>query len=130
MRSQFLWTLAIAALVFPAVAIGNARAASASITFDNQSGDPALVKLLGPATRLADVPNGQRRTVYVAPGGQYFIKTRYGADAQHYRYVHGDPFAVMVTTRQYSVITITLHSVPNGNYPTHPDTAEDFNRSQ
>ena len=128
MHSRYFLALVGVGLVFLAAAAGHAQAASASITFDNQSGEPALVKLLGPATRVTDVPNGQRRTVYVAPGGQYFIKTRYGADSEHYRYVRGDPFEVTATAKQYSVISITLHSVVNGNYPTHPDSAEDFDQ--
>ena len=60
-------------------------------------------------------------------GGQYYIVTRYG-DPDHYTYSKGDAFTVVQTGRQYSIITITLHLVINGNYHTTPISASVFDK--
>lgn len=99
---------------------------SQTITFDNRSGEPASVRVIGPSKPTADVPDGQRRTVKVG-GGHYNILVRYGA-GPNYRYSRGDPFMVTQTATQYSIITITLHPVVNGNYETHPSSADEYNR--
>ena len=116
----------LGALLLPGAA--GAQTARATITFDNQSGDLALVKLIGPSGRRAEVPTGQKRTVKVV-GGQYHIVTRYGTSPDSYRYSKGDPFTVTQTATQHSVITITLHKVVDGNYSTRPVSAEEFNRA-
>jgi hypothetical protein len=97
----------------------------ATITFDNQSGQFALVKVVGPTRRQAQVPNAQKRTVTVA-GGQYYILTRYGTDPKAYTYSKGNTFQVTQTARQHSVITITLHKVVGGNYQTTAVPASEF----
>lgn len=114
-------------LLFSAVGFA-AQALRGSITFDNQSGEPALVKLVGPTTQAVEVPNGEKRTVNVA-AGEYYLLARYGADPKRYIYSRGDPFKVEETATRYSVITITLHKVVGGNYPTHPTSAEEFDRA-
>jgi hypothetical protein len=105
----------------------HAQAPLATVTFDNRSGEAALVKLIGSSRRSTSVPNGHMRTVS-ASGGQYFIMARYGTSAGHYRYAQGDPFNVTQTANQRSVITITLHPVVNGNYATRPISEGEFNR--
>ena len=107
---------------------GHAQTPRATVTFDNQSGEPARVKLIGPTGRLTEVPNKQKRTVTVI-GGQYYIVTRYGAAADQYTYSKGDPFKVTQTATQHSIITITLHKVVNGNYATSPISAAEFDRA-
>ena len=95
------------------------------ITFDNQSGEPALVKLVGPTGQTIEVPNGQSRKVNAA-AGEYYILARYGSIPKHYRYSKGDPFTVRETETQYSAITITLHKVAGGNYPSRRSSREEF----
>jgi hypothetical protein len=129
MTAYFVRLLILAGAVWLSIAVARAESPRATITFDNQSGDPAVVKLIGPTGRVADVPNGQKRAVKVV-GGQYYIVTRYGADPDRYTYSKGDPFHVTQTSRQYSVITITLHKVVNGNYQTHEVSADEFDRSK
>ena len=89
-----------------------------TITFDNQSGEDALVKLIGPTKRAVKVSTRETQTVNVA-AGKYYILTRYGSKPDQYRYSKGKPFTVTQTATQYSIITITLHKVIGGNYPTH-----------
>jgi hypothetical protein len=89
MHLHIVRLLALAALLLLAASTGHAQTPRATITFDNQSGEPALVKLIGPTGRLADVPNRQKRTVKLT-GGRYHILTRYGASPDSYTYSRGD----------------------------------------
>jgi hypothetical protein len=124
-------SVAILFLIVPVCA--NLQAAFAqnnrnTITFYNQSGDPALVKLIGPTRLQVKVPNGQSRMVNVT-AGEYYILARYGNKPEAYRYAKGDPFSVTQTKTRYSAITVTLHKVVGGNYPTHPISAEEFDKT-
>ena len=103
--------------------------ARATITFDNQSGQLALVKVVGPSSRQVSVPNNQRRTVKVV-GGSYYILTRYGSKKEDYTYSKGDRFNVTQTRTRYSIITITLHKVVDGNYSSEPIDAEEFEKNR
>ena len=96
-----------------------------NITFDNKSGETALVKVIGPSGQIVEVPNGQSRTVN-ASAGKYYILVRYGRNPKKYKYAKGDPFTMTQTATQYSAITITLHKVVGGNYPAHPISREEF----
>jgi len=100
-----------------------------TITFDNQSGEDALVKLIGPTKRAVKVSNRETQIVNVA-AGKYYILTRYGSKPVQYRYSKGKPFTVTQTATQYSIITITLHKVIGGNYPTHKISGKDFDNAQ
>ena len=99
-----------------------------TITFDNKSGDPAMVKLIGSSGQIVEVPNAQSRTINAA-AGDYYILVRYGNEPDKYKYSKGDPFNVTRTATQYSTITITLHKVVDGNYPSHPISAEEFEKA-
>ena len=98
-----------------------------TITFDNKSGEPALVKVIGPSGQIVEVPNGQNRTVNAA-AGEYYILVRYGSNPEKYRYAKGNPFIVTQTDTQYSSTTITLHKIVDGNYPSHPISAKEFEK--
>lgn len=112
-------------LLFASAAGLGAQALHNTITFDNQSDEPALVKLVGPTAQTVDVPHGEKRMVTVA-AGEYYLLARYGADPSHYTYARGNPFTVEETTTQSSVITMTLHKVIGGNYPSHAASREEF----
>ncbi len=105
----FLSVAAAFALLIPVAAIG-----ASTVTFDNQSGKPALVKLIGPTASSVTVENAKKEPVSVAPG-HYFIKVRYGTPGA-YAYSKGDEFDVTETATTTSDITITLHKVVAGNY--------------
>lgn len=98
-----------------------------TITFDNQAGEYALVKLIGPTLKAVDVPDGQKRTVNVA-SGEYYILTRYGTKPEAYKYTKGKTFKIVQTATEYSKTTITLYPVVGGNYPTRPISSEEFNK--
>jgi formylglycine-generating enzyme required for sulfatase activity len=106
----------------------NAQNNPNTITFDNQSGQHAIVKLIGPTGQTVEVSSGQSRTVNAA-AGKYYILTRYGSKPKAYKYAKGDPFTVTQTVTQYSAITITLHKVIGGSYPTHPISGQEFNKT-
>src|SRR3989304_2658687 len=84
------------------------------VVFDNQSGEPALVKLIGPTQAEVKVPNGAKVGADTL-AGRYIIKVRYGTPGR-YRYSKGEEFEVKETATTRSEITITLHKVVAGNY--------------
>ena len=94
------------------------------VFFDNKSGEPALVKLVGPTTAEVKVPNGAKVGTDAA-AGHYIIKIRYGTPSQ-YHYTKGEEFEVKQTATTRSRITITLHAVVSGNYDSHPISEKDF----
>jgi hypothetical protein len=97
------------ALLIPAAA----KAAS-TVTFENQSGKPALVKLVGPTASSVSVENSKKESAAVSPG-HYFIKIRYGTPGA-FSYSKDDEFDVTENASTASAITITLHKVVAGNY--------------
>lgn len=116
-------TLVLLFIAVPAIAGNN------SVTFDNQSGEEALVRLVCPSgsVKQITVPNSTKRTIGGIENGSYFIKIRYGTNG-NYRYSKGDTFSINAFYPQYIMATITLHPVANGNYGTRPIGAEEFNR--
>jgi HEAT repeat protein len=126
MRALFFSFFAWAATVLATASI--AQTPLPTITFDNQSGKPALVGLIGPKSQTVDVPQGQKRTV-TAVAGLYYVVSRYGASVGNYTYAKGDPFTVVQSATKRSVITITLHPVPNGNYGTRSISADEFEKA-
>lgn len=95
-----------------------------TVSFDNQSGEPALVKLIGPSTTEIKVPDATKQSVQ-ASAGKYFIKVRYGVQGK-YHYAKGHEFTVDQTATTTSDITITLHKVVNGNYESSPINEQEF----
>lgn len=93
---------------------GFAQTLRHTITFDNQSGQNAVVKLIGPTSVVTRIALGQKKTVH-AVEGEYYILVRYGNAPKEYVYTKGKPFVVNQLDNQYSIITITLHRVISGN---------------
>ena len=98
-----------------------------TITFDNQAGEYALVKLVGPTLTSIEVPNGKKRTIH-AEKGEYYILTRYGTDPNKYKFSKGETFEVTQSKTEYSKTTITLYPVIDGNYSTTPITSDEFSK--
>ncbi len=94
------------------------------VVFDNQSGEPALVKLIGPTTTDVEVASGAKAGAD-AKAGRYTIKVRYGT-AGKYSYSKGDEFEVTETATARSETTITLHKVVAGNYDAKPISEGEF----
>jgi hypothetical protein len=86
------------------------------------------VQLVGPTQHTVEVPHGEQLIVRVT-SGEYYLLTRYGKSPDEYLYTKGDPFNVHETTNQYSSITITLHKVVGGNYPSRLSSREEFERA-
>jgi hypothetical protein len=99
--------------------------AQSKVVFDNQSGEQALVKLVGPTQTEVDVPNGAKVGADAA-AGRYAIKVRYGTPG-NYHYAKGQEFEVKETATTRSETTITLHKVVAGNYETEPISGTEFN---
>lgn len=98
-----------------------------TITFENASGQTALVRLAGPTELMVTVPDKESRTVEVS-AGNYYIKVRYGDNPDNFRFCQGDEFSVEETAAYYSRIRITLHPVVGGTYKTCPISEEEFNK--
>lgn len=120
--TQLAVVCAVILVMAPALAGQNYRN---RITFSNLSGEDAVVKVVGPVTERASVPNGSSSTVHV-PAGQYYTLVQYCDSNQRCSYTRGNPFGVDETMNQYSNITITLHKVVNGNYGSRPSSNAEF----
>lgn len=99
-----------------------------TITFENRSGDDALVRLVGPSSVTVSVADSSSRTVE-AHGGAYRIYVRYGQPGK-YRYTKGDSFTVYEGADGVDQISITLHKVVGGNYGTAPSNETEFDRGK
>ena len=95
-----------------------------TITFENRSGDDALVRLVGPSSVTVSVADSSSRTVE-ARGGTYRMYVRYGQPGK-YRYTKGDSFSVYEGADGVDQISITLHKVVGGNYGTAPSNEAEF----
>jgi len=117
---------AMLAASLTAASAGAQPAPPNTITFENESGGGALVKLIGPTRGVVPVPNHSRAGINVE-AGEYYILVRYGLPG-HYSYSKGQRFSVEQSGDSYSVITITLHKVVNGNYESRPVDPTEFER--
>ena len=102
-----------------------AQGGNNTLTFDNQSGDDAVVKVVGPieppkASGSVIPPNGpvqviqlalgDRLTIHVA-SGTFLILVRYGSDPAAYTYSCGGPVNQQESEGHHSAVTITLRKV-------------------
>jgi hypothetical protein len=117
-----------AAAPAPAVRSQPSVYGSSIITFDNQSGEPALVRLVGPTQEGVYVANGGQGSIRRVAPGVYAIYIRYGA-AGAYRWTRGEYFTVQEVGLSYSNIAITLHTVPSGNYRYRESSEAEFNQA-
>lgn len=118
----------VVGLLLAAAGVGQ-QVQHSRVTFDNQSGERAVVKLVGPGAQAVEVPNAEKRTVNLAPG-EYYLLVRYGADPQRQTYLRGNSFKVEEKPPHVSVITITLHKVAGGSYLTKPTSREEFDKAE
>ncbi len=98
------------------------------VVFDNQSGEHALVKLIGPTQTEVEVQNGAVAGSD-AVAGRYFIKVRYGSPGKYY-YVQGQKFEVKETAAVRSETTITLNKVAAVKYKTSSISADEFGKTR
>ncbi len=98
-----------------------------SVSFDNKSGRPAVVVLVGPRRQTVAVPDGKTAQTTAAPG-TYHILVRYGPEGGPFTYTRGESFTVEESATRYSTTTITLHGVVGGNYKTASSSSDEFER--
>lgn len=96
-----------------------------ALTIQNDSGQFALVKIVGPTRTVAKIPLDQKKTVLIAPG-EYYILVRFGFAPKEYIYTKGKPFLVTQEGDQFSYTTITLHRVVAGMDNPHEVSGEEF----
>lgn len=117
MQPKRVYTGFAGLIVFLSLTVPQAvRAQESTVTLENQSGQPALAKIVGPTEHIVAVTSGHQKSVHVAPG-IYRLLVRYGNEGDEYRFAEGEPFSVAESQNQYSVVSITLHKVEGGNYP-------------
>jgi hypothetical protein len=102
--------MVLAALLLLAAAAVEA-ANQAAIQLENRSGENVLVRLVGPTAAVVAVPQGERRTVAVAPGS-YQVLVRYGAEPS--RFTYGRAESVTVSDSGASPMTVTLRPPGSG----------------
>jgi len=95
------------------------------ITFINESGQNALVKLIGPTRTAVKIMLDQKRFVRVR-AGEYYVLARFGNSPKEYTYMKGNPFTVTQSGDQYSRISITLHRVISGSHTAGLVSGEQF----
>jgi hypothetical protein len=99
------------------------------VRFVNRSGQPACVRLFDQKTSArvveVEVPNQKTKGV-LTKNGVYFIVTRYGETEKDYRYSKGKKITVQPPPGKRQVVTITLHKIKGGNYPTQKADKNQF----
>ena len=95
------------------------------ISFQNQSGADAVVRLLGPSTQVLTVVNGQSFGAPVA-AGDYFVVVRYGKSDSEYLFQKAGPIPVTEPSGKHSVVHITLQRPAADD----PKAREEFYKGQ
>jgi hypothetical protein len=85
------------------------------ISFQNQSGTDAMVRLLGPSAQVVAVADGQSLGAPVV-AGDYFVVVRYGRSDSGYLFQKAGPIPVTEPSGKHSVVHITLQR-PAANDP-------------
>ena len=91
----------------------------------NDSGQFALVKTVGPTRAVTRIPLDQKKPIRLAPG-KYYILVRFGFAPKEYIYTKGEPFTVKQEENKFTLTTITLHRVVSGMKNDHEVPGEEF----
>ncbi len=98
---------------------------SHTITFDNQSGRNAVVRVMGPTKAVAKMQRDETRIVRVVTG-EYYILVRYGDSEKEYSYTKSSPFSVTQSDGKFSIITFILHRRGGGSFNVQPVSGTEF----
>jgi hypothetical protein len=116
-----------------------------TLTVENGTGTDAVVKVvrLGEKEQLVRnfyIPQGKQFTAEKIPPGRYVLRVAFGTDwdAKARRFTAARSFSETEEFRvteeetnggvRYSVLTMTLHKVLNGNFKTDPIDEDDFDK--
>jgi hypothetical protein len=95
------------------------------ISFQNQSGADATVRLLGPSAQQFTVLSGQSFEANVAPGN-YYVLVRYGRTPTEYLFSKAGPVTVTEINGKYSKVRINLLRPGTNNQ----DAQKEFEKGQ
>jgi hypothetical protein len=95
------------------------------ISFQNQSGTDATVRLIGPSSQVLTVADGQSFGALVA-AGNYYVLVRYGRIPSEYLFEKGGPVSVTEPSGERTVAHVTLQRPAADN----PKAREEFDRGQ
>lgn len=126
-RSSVVFIVMLVASVCGPMFAYAAQSTPNKITFDNQSGQNAVVKLIGPTKIVTKLARDQKRMVR-ATAGNYYVLVRYGNSPKEYSYSKSAPFSVTQPDNRVSIITFTLHRRSGGSFQSHPVSGDEFER--
>jgi LysM repeat protein len=95
------------------------------LTLVNQSGEDALVKIVGPKSGVVELTKESERTILL-PAGSYKYYVRYG-QGQTASYTRGTPFTLEAVSTGYIEAALTLISPP-GTYQPDSVLEEEFSK--
>ena len=121
----FTLMLVIACGIAGQVGIGQATTPLNRLTIQNDSGQFALVKTVGPTRAVTKIPLDQKKTIHIAPG-EYYILVRFGFAPKEYVYTKGETFTVTQEEKRFSMTTVTLHRVVPGMMNPNEVSGEEF----
>ena len=124
-KKWFTLILIIAWSMAGQIGIGQTKTPSNRLTIQNNSGQFALVKTVGPTRAVAKMPLDQKKTIHVAPG-EYYILVRFGFAPKEYIYTKGETFTIMQEKDKFSITTVTLHRIVSGMKNPHEVSREEF----
>lgn len=107
------------------VGLGQENDALNRLTIQNNSGQFALIKTVGPTRSVTKIPLDQKKTIHLAPG-EYYILVRFGFAPKEYIYTKGEAFTVKQEKEKFSLITITLHRIVSGMENDREVSGEEF----
>ena len=96
-----------------------------TIILANQSGQNAVVRVVGSTRVTVRIAKQQKKTVRVAEG-EYYLLARYGDSDKEYTYTKSNPFLVTESDTQFSIVTFTLHRRAEGDFHTIAIPEEEF----
>ncbi len=107
------------------VTLSHAKKGGNVLAIQNDSGQFALVKTVGPTRAVAKIPLDQKKTIRLAPG-EYYILVRIGFAPKEYIYTKGEPFTIKEEEDKFSLTTVTLHRIISGMKNPHEVSGEEF----
>lgn len=105
--------------------LGHAKKGGNVLAIQNDSGQFALVKTVGPTRAVAKIPLDQKKTIRLATG-EYYILVRIGFAPKEFIYTKGEPFTITEEEDKFSLTTVTIHRIVSGMKNPHEVSGEEF----